>query len=612
VAPTPRIPGADEEDEVMDDSGGNEANTRETIRYCAELARPYRRMLLGGAGALVVGVVINDVATPLVFAAVLDRIATLHGHTQLWSRFGSLIVTYAALIVVGQMVFRVAGWLEWEGSLRAFANGIHRSFDRLLALGYRWHVDHPSGEVASSLSSFSWAFVEGIDTLNWGILRIVVVVLSAIVVMAVVAWPVALLLVALSVMFVVIVVRRSRPVAEAARAFSEAHSQAEGAASDVIRNVSSVLVASGEKLESDRVATLLSESVRADLRARRAFTVTRLWMGGAIGLMTWGAMFVGIVLALRGDIRTGTIYLVLFYAAQVSNELVESFEYIRSLSRGLGRAAKLVGLIQSTPEVVDVPGAPELRVERGTLHFDHVRFAYNAAQPLLRDFELSIGAGEHVGVVGPSGGGKSTITRLVLRLMELDGGRITIDGHDIAEVSQSSLRRAVSYVPQDPQMLHRSIAENIWYGRAEPIDQELVERVARAAHVAEFVEDLPDGYGTVVGERGLKLSGGQRQRVAIAQAMLKAAPVLILDEATSALDSESERLVQDALWRLMADSTALVVAHRLSTIAQLDRIVVVEGGRISEVGTHRELLEASPIGTYRQLWEHQSGGFITA
>ncbi len=596
----------------MDDSGGNEANTRETIRYCAELARPYRRMLLGGAGALVVGVVINDVATPLVFAAVLDRIATLHGHTQLWSRFGSLIVTYAALIVVGQMVFRVAGWLEWEGSLRAFANGIHRSFDRLLALGYRWHVDHPSGEVASSLSSFSWAFVEGIDTLNWGILRIVVVVLSAIVVMAVVAWPVALLLVALSVMFVVIVVRRSRPVAEAARAFSEAHSQAEGAASDVIRNVSSVLVASGEKLESDRVATLLSESVRADLRARRAFTVTRLWMGGAIGLMTWGAMFVGIVLALRGDIRTGTIYLVLFYAAQVSNELVESFEYIRSLSRGLGRAAKLVGLIQSTPEVVDVPGAPELRVERGTLHFDHVRFAYNAAQPLLRDFELSIGAGEHVGVVGPSGGGKSTITRLVLRLMELDGGRITIDGHDIAEVSQSSLRRAVSYVPQDPQMLHRSIAENIWYGRAEPIDQELVERVARAAHVAEFVEDLPDGYGTVVGERGLKLSGGQRQRVAIAQAMLKAAPVLILDEATSALDSESERLVQDALWRLMADSTALVVAHRLSTIAQLDRIVVVEGGRISEVGTHRELLEASPIGTYRQLWEHQSGGFITA
>jgi ATP-binding cassette, subfamily B, bacterial len=593
----------------MDQPGGNEATTRETLRYCAALARPYRRPLFGGAAALVVGVGINDVATPLVFAAVLDRIADLHAHTRLWPRFGSLVITYAVLVVAGQLAFRLAGWLEWEGSLKAFANGIHRSFERLLGLGYRWHVDHPSGEVASSLSSFSWAFVEGIDTLNWGILRIAVVVLAAITVMAVVAWPVALLLVALSAAFVYIVLRRSRPVAEAARRFSEAHSQAEGAASDVIRNVSSVLAASGEQFESDRVAALLAESVRADLQARRAFTVTRVWMGGAIGLMTWGAMLVGIILALRGEIRTGVIYLVLFYAAQVSGQMVESFEYIRDLSRGLGRAAKLVGLVSSEPEVVDVPGAPDLQVTRARLHFEHVRFAYHATQPLLRDFDLVVAAGEHVGVVGRSGGGKSTITRLVLRLMELDGGRITIDGQDIASVTQSSLRRAISYVPQDPQMLHRSIAENIWYGQPGPVDRGRVERVAHAAHVAEFAEDLPSGYDTIVGERGLKLSGGQRQRVAIAQAMLKAAPVLVLDEATSALDSESERLVQEALWRLMAGSTALVVAHRLSTIAHLDRIVVVEAGRIAEVGSHRELLD-SPAGNYRRLWEHQSGGFI--
>jgi ATP-binding cassette subfamily B protein len=204
------------------------------------------------------------------------------------------------------------------------------------------------------------------------------------------------------------------------------------------------------------------------------------------------------------------------------------------------------------------------------------------------------------------------VTRLVLRFMNLDSGRVLIDGQDIAAVTQSSLRRSISYVPQDPQMLHRSIAENIWYGREGDVDMALVEQVGRGAHVAEFVEDLPDGYDTVVGERGLKLSGGQRQRVAIAQAMLKGAPLLILDEATSALDSGSERLVQDALWRLMAGSTALVVAHRLSTISHLDRIVVVESGAISEMGTHRQLLDDSPVGTYRQLWEHQSGGFITA
>jgi ATP-binding cassette subfamily B protein len=262
--------------------------------------------------------------------------------------------------------------------------------------------------------------------------------------------------------------------------------------------------------------------------------------------------------------------------------------------------------------VVDAEGAAPLEVRGGSLHFEHVRFAYSADQPLLQDFELSLRAGEHVGIVGPSGGGKSTVSRLVLRLMDLDGGRILIDGQDIAGVTQASLRRAISYVPQDPQMLHRSIAENIWYGRPGPPDLAHIAEVGRAAHVAEFVEALPDGYLTVVGERGLKLSGGQRQRVAIAQAMLKGAPLLILDEATSALDSGSEQLVQEALWRLMAGSTALVVAHRLSTIAQLDRIVVVEGGRISEVGTHRALLDSSPVGTYRRLWEHQSGGFITA
>jgi ATP-binding cassette subfamily B protein len=439
-----------------------------------------------------------------------------------------------------------------------------------------------------------------------------VVVLSAIAVMAVVAWPVAIVLVALTAVFVLIIIKRSPPVTAAAKQFSEAHSRAEGNAADVIRNVTTVLVAANEQFESDRVENLLDHTVAADLRARRAFTVTRVWMGGAIGLMTWGAMFVGILLAIRGDIKTGVIYLVLFYAAQVSGQMVESFEFIRNLTRGLGRAAKLVALVGTPCDVIDEPDAPELSVTAGRVTFEHVHFAYSPDQPLLNDFELEVKPGEHVGIVGPSGGGKSTVTRLVLRFMNLQEGRILVDGQDIAGVTQASLRRSVSYVPQDPQMLHRSIAENIWYGQEGPVDMERVEAVGRSAHVAEFVDVLPDRYDTVVGERGLKLSGGQRQRVAIAQAMLKAAPILILDEATSALDSESERLVQEALWRLMANSTALVVAHRLSTIAQLDRIVVVESGHISEVGSHRQLLEESPVGTYRQLWEHQSGGFITA
>jgi ATP-binding cassette subfamily B protein len=454
--------------------------------------------------------------------------------------------------------------------------------------------------------------VDGLDNLHWGILRIVVVVLCAIAVLGFYAWPVAVVLIVLTVAFVAVVVKRSGPVTEAARNFSKAHSRAEGTASDVIRNVSTVLVGAGEEAESAKLHDLLDSSVRADLRGRRVFMITRVWMSGTVGLMTWASLFVGVVLAVRGDIHAGVVYLVLFYASQVSAQLIESFMQVRNLSRGLGRASKLVALVSTPPEVVDAPGATQLVVTAGALRFDGVSFSYRPEQPLLTNFNLELQPGEHVGIVGPSGGGKSTITRLVLRLMDVDGGRIMVDAQDIATCTQASVRRAVSYVSQDPQMLHRTIAENIWYGRAGPVDIDLVRQVATAAHVDEFVRELPEGYQTVVGERGLKLSGGQRQRVAIAQAMLKGAPVLILDEATSSLDSESERYVQEALWRLMAASTALVVAHRLSTIAQLDRIIVIDGGRVVETGTHRELLLAGTVGTYRRLWEHQSGGFLSS
>ena len=596
----------------MDDVHGETASTRETLRYCADLTRPYRRLLFGSAATLVLAVIVQDVLSPLVFADVLDRIATLRPGANMWDRFGALIVAYAVLLIVGQVLMRTTGWMEWEGALKTFAHGIHESFERLLRLGYRWHVDHPSGEVASALSAFSWALVDGIDTLEWSILRILVIVLSAVAVLGVVAWPVALVLVALTGAFAWVVVKRSGPVTEASRQFSQAHSRAEGTASDVIRNVTTVLVGAGETSESQRVRSLLDDVVRADLRARRTFTVTRVWMGGAISAMTWGALLVGVILAVRGDIRSGVVYLVLFYASTVSTELITSFQEIRNLTRGLGRAGKLVHLVSTPAEVADRPEAADLVVTEGALRFQHVRFAYRPDRPLLRDFQLELRPGEHVGVVGPSGSGKSTVTRLVLRLMDLDGGRILIDDQDISACTQTSLRRAISYVPQDPQMLHRSIAENIWYGQPGRPDLARIRQVAAAAFVDEFVEDLPDGYETVVGERGLKLSGGQRQRVAIAQAMLKRAPILVLDEATSSLDSESERYVQQALWRLMAASTALVVAHRLSTIAHLDRIIVVDGGRIVETGTHRDLLLSSAVGTYRDLWEHQSGGFLSA
>jgi ATP-binding cassette, subfamily B, bacterial len=584
------------------------ASNRETLRFCVEVSRPYARLLIPSWVFVTVGVLIDSVATPLVFAKALENIIDLKPHSQLWHTFGTLVILYAVLLVTGTVCWRLAGWLEWEGCTKAFANSVSVAFDRLLELSYRWHVDHPSGEVSSTLSTFSWALMQSIDELTWGMLRIVVGVFAAIVVLLVVAWPVGLTIMVFSTLFVWLVVRRSKQVTEASVRFSAAHTEAEGVAFDVIRNISTIKAQSGEALERATLSAKLDRSVAADLGARRVFTVTRTWMSSIINAMSLGALFIGIVLALHHDISAPTVYLILFYGSLVAEQIIQSFQTVRSLSRALGRGTKLVGLINSDLEVVDAPGAPALSVPRGEIAFAEVDFSYASAQPLIENLNLNVAPGEHVGIVGPSGGGKSTLTRLVLRFMDVTGGEIRIDGQSIREVTQGSLRSHISYVPQDPQMLHRTIAENIWLGQEGEPDIDQIIEVSRAAHVHDFVGDLSEGYETIVGERGLKLSGGQRQRVAIAQAMLKRAPILILDEATSALDSESEQLVQEALWSLMADCTSLVVAHRLSTIARLDRIVVVEGGAITDTGTHQQLLTHG--GTYARLWQHQSGGFI--
>lgn len=274
------------------------------------------------------------------------------------------------------------------------------------------------------------------------------------------------------------------------------------------------------------------------------------------------------------------------------------------------QAAPMTEIISETPEILDKPNAAKLQVRDGAVAINNVDFRYAEnvnGQSIFTGLNLMIKPGERLGLVGPSGGGKSTLTRLLLRFEDINNGEILIDGQNVADVSQTSLRRSIAYVPQEPLLFHRSIHENIAYGRADASLSE-VKQAARLAHADEFIGKLKDGYDTIVGERGVKLSGGQRQRIAIARAILKDAPILILDEATSALDSESEVLIQKALWELMKGRTAIVIAHRLSTIQRMDRIIVLDDGKIVEEGTHKQLLEQK--GLYSKLWSHQSGGFL--
>jgi ATP-binding cassette subfamily B protein len=598
------------------------ASAKDTIAFCWDQVEGHKRQLVTSWLVMVAAVVVADVVCPLIFAAILERVAGLSAHPGRgeWSAFGPLLVTYGVAGLVAMACWRVAGWLEWGACLRSFAAGVNNGYAHLLELSYRWHMEHPAGEVISSLGNFSWAFAEMVDTASWGLLPVVVVVLSAIGVLAAVAWPAALALLVMVSGFVWVIVRRLRLVRVASQAFEDQHSKATGVVADTVTNLMAVRTSANEDHERRRVASHMRRSVEADLRARSIFMRTQLELETSIVVGTLLALVAGTTMAVHHWASTAALYLILYYSAQVALSLQQSFEHLRSLARSLGRAAKFTAIAAEPVEVTERVGATCLTVPRGVVSFDRVGFGYRPGAPLFSDLTLTVRPGEHVALVGPSGSGKSTLSKLLLRLMDVDEGRISVDGQDIRDVTFSSLRRHIGYVPQDPQLLHRTIAENICYGLepdmegdagpAVSVDYELVHRVGRAAHVEEFVYALPDGYDTMVGERGLKLSGGQRQRVAIAQAMAKRAPILVLDEATSALDSESEHLVQEALWRLMEDSTALVIAHRLSTIAHMDRVIVLDGGAIVQEGTHRQLLDEGVAGMYGRLWHHQSGGFL--
>lgn len=297
------------------------------------------------------------------------------------------------------------------------------------------------------------------------------------------------------------------------------------------------------------------------------------------------------------------------YLGRLTGSLFDISPLIRGTEQAFLNAANITEILQETPEIIDDKQAPKLIVTGGQVNFEDVTFSYkdNQHDTVLSRLTFSVKAGEQVGLAGHSGGGKTTLSKLLLRFADIDSGAITIDNQNIAEVTQDSLRSAIAYVPQEPYLFHRSLRDNIAYGKPNASDDDIMQAVQQA-NATDFIAKLPDGLDTIVGERGVKLSGGQRQRIAIARAILKDAPILILDEATSALDSESEKLIQDALEKLMHGRTAIVIAHRLSTIAKLDRVILLDDGVITEQGTHAALIDKK--GTYAKLWQHQSGGFI--
>jgi ATP-binding cassette, subfamily B, bacterial len=397
---------------------------------------------------------------------------------------------------------------------------------------------------------------------------------------------------------------RTRPFAVAAAA---ARSETTGRVVDAVTNLTSTRLFARLDYEREYLDNQLRKELRAVRKSNTYSERVRWFQYSAAAVLKIGVLYYAMLLWGRGEISVAefvvastTTLLIINEARNLSRRFLEFFEY-------LGNVANGVHTIIRPHEVVDVPGAVRATIERGRIEFRDVSFAYTPEQPIFQHLSVTIPAGQRVGLVGFSGSGKSTFVSLILRLYDPQSGRILIDGQDIGTMAQDSLHSQLSLIPQDPNLFHRSLLENIRYGRLEATDEEVVD-AARKAYAHEFIQKIKDQYASLVGERGVKLSGGQRQRIAIARVVVKNAPILILDEATSSLDSITEQAIQETLDDVMQGKTVIVVAHRLSTIAHLDRILVFDQGRIVEDGTHEELIALG--GSYHQLWSRQAGGFV--
>jgi ATP-binding cassette subfamily B multidrug efflux pump len=532
---------------------------------------------------------------------------------QLWHQHGSLLATLGAILGVSIVFAALQALFKYQGVFGNFPMRLRWNFHRLmLEQSMAFYQDEFAGRIATKVMQTSLAVRD-----TWLIftdILVYVLIYFATMIAVVGAFDAWLMVPFLGwlVLYGVTLSYFVPRLGKVAQAQADARSLMTGRITDAYTNIATVKLFSHSHREAGFARSAMQEfmgTAYSQMRLVTAFEVVNqtlsvlliaaitltsllLWSQSAVGV---GAVAAATAMAFR---LNGISHWVMW-------EMATLFEHIGTVQDGMATLSK-------ARTIVDKPGAQPLQVSRGEVRFENVVFAYGGHKRVVDGFSLTIKPGEKIGLVGRSGAGKSTMVNLLLRLYDLEGGRILVDGQDIAGVTQDSLRRQVGMVTQDTSLLHRSVRENIVYGRPDASDADML-RAAERAEAHDFIVGLTDpkgrkGYDAHVGERGVKLSGGQRQRVAIARVMLKDAPILLLDEATSALDSEVETAIQHSLYKLMEGKTVVAIAHRLSTIMAMDRLVVMDHGRMVEVGDHASLLAAG--GIYARLWAHQSGGFL--
>ncbi|HEX9595199.1 MAG TPA: ABC transporter ATP-binding protein [Candidatus Saccharimonadales bacterium] len=580
---------------------------RQSLKLYWQFAKPHRKYMVGNLLLFPITVLLHVQLLSYVVSAIVDELAA--GNLTQFGDYLPYITWLAFIELANFIIMRFNIFFLWRHEDYVMKDISEASFSDLSHRSAQFHADRFSGALVTQVSKF----VHGYERLYDAVMFNLYTLAWSVVLSSILLWlrePIlAIVLIGFALLYAWLVIVKYKEQIPFNIRWAQAESARTAQLADSITNILAVK-ATGQEDYEQKLFSAKAEKVKQRGQEtmwnvqKKEFLLSPINAGA--GIM---AIIIAIISVIWWGQPVGTVVLALYLSRDILRRVWDLNNVMRQFNRVLGDAHDMTEIFMSESEVKDQKDSSKLEVSKAAVIFENVTFKYadSKGEHLFKNLNLEVGGGERIGLVGPSGGGKTTITKLLLRFMDVESGQVTIDGQDISRVSQQDLRRNIAYVPQEPLLFHRSLAENIRYGRPAASQTEVVE-AAKLAHAHDFIERLPDKYQTKVGERGVKLSGGQRQRVAIARAILKDSPIIILDEATSSLDSSSEKLIQEALWELMKGRTALVIAHRLSTVQRMDRIVVLDEGRIIEQGNHAELLKKK--GIYSELWNHQTGGFI--
>lgn len=581
---------------------------RTILRYYWMQMRNHRGYFYLVFFAYAVGVVGDSVLLPLIIQRIIDIVSKTSDYSAAWTALLHLLTQLAVLMITYNIAFRVGDFATSRFQYRTMKDLVDFAFEKLTSHSYRFFSNSFSGSLVTKVKRFVRSFEDGTDNIFFSFWITAVQLVGALLTLFIVAPLLGWMFFIWSILYLGIAYYLTKKKIPYDLAESNADSKVTGRLADVITNILNLKIFSSRAKEIIGFEEVSTKEREARRQAWNFGNYINLFQAILFATVEFAGFVVALYLWREGVISAGTIVLFQLFIWSMGHNLWNLSKAMGKVSKNFADASELVEIMETPIDIKD-PKRPELsRMVHGAIAFKDVSFKYGKkANHVFENFTLRIPAGQRVGLVGHSGAGKTTITKLLLRFADIQHGAILIDGQDITAVTQDDLRSAIAYVPQDPILFHRSLRENIAYGRPDATEEEIMD-ASRKAHAHEFISKFPEGYETLVGERGVKLSGGERQRVAIARAMLKKAPLLILDEATSSLDAVSEGYIQEAFKELMKGRTTIVIAHRLSTIQGLDRIIVLKDGAIAEEGTHAELLAEK--GIYQNFWEHQTAGFI--